>query len=117
MRFYDASVNALSFVTPILIQALPTVHLLLGFFLALWTFAFLTRIVLSWYPQVDESKGFWLLVVWPTEPVLKITRKVIAPIGGVDVTPVIWVGVVSLIRELSVGQQGLLSQILLKISS
>jgi YggT family protein len=38
---------------------------------------------------------------------------VIAPIGGVDVTPVIWVGLISLVRELLVGQQGLLSQILM----
>ena len=38
----------------------------------------------------------------------------IAPIGGVDVTPVIWVGVLSLVRELLVGQQGLLSQVLMR---
>ncbi|MDP6309726.1 MAG: YggT family protein, partial [Prochlorococcaceae cyanobacterium ETNP14_MAG_4] len=39
---------------------------------------------------------------------------VVAPIGGVDVTPVIWVGLISLLRELLVGQQGLISQILLR---
>jgi YggT family protein len=39
---------------------------------------------------------------------------VVAPIGGVDVTPVIWVGLISLFRELLVGQQGVLSQILLR---
>jgi YggT family protein len=38
----------------------------------------------------------------------------IQPIGGVDVTPVIWVGLVSLVRELLVGQQGLLTQLLLQ---
>ena len=32
--------------------------------------------------------------------------------GGVDITPVIWVGLISLLRELLVGQQGVLSQIL-----
>ena len=42
---------------------------------------------------------------------LGLSRRVIAPIGGVDVTPVIWVGLISLVRELLVGQQGLLSQI------
>jgi len=46
--------------------------------------------------------------------VLALTRRVVAPIGGVDVTPVIWVGLISLVRELLVGQQGLLSQILLR---
>ena len=104
---------ALSFVTPLLLQALPALHLLLGLLLAAWTLAFLLRIVLTWYPQVDLNKGAWPLVAWPTEPVLSVSRRVIAPIGGVDVTPVIWVGLISLVRELLVGQQGLLSQILM----
>ena len=54
------------------------------------------------------------MVALPTEPVLALSRRVIAPIGGVDVTPVIWVGVISLVRELLVGQQGLLSQLLMR---
>ena len=33
-----------------------------------------------------------------------------------DVTPVIWVGLISLLRELLVGQQGLLTQVLLPVS-
>ena len=106
--------NALSFVTPLLLQVLPTVHLLLGLLLAAWTLAFLLRIVLTWYPQVDLKQGAWPLIAWPTEPVLALTRRVVAPIGGVDVTPVIWVGLISLVRELLVGQQGLLSQILMR---
>ena len=90
------------------------VHLLLGLLLAAWTLAFLLRIVLTWYPQVDLKQGGWPLIALPTEPVLALTRQVVAPIGGVDVTPVIWVGLISLVRELLVGQQGLLSQILLR---
>ena len=90
------------------------VHLLLGLLLAAWTLAFLLRIVLTWYPQVDLKQGAWPLIAWPTEPALALTRRVVAPIGGVDVTPVIWVGLISLMRELLVGQQGLLSQILLR---
>ena len=97
-----------------LLQVLPMVHLLLGLLLAAWTLAFLLRIVLTWYPQVDLKQGAWPLIAWPTEPVLALTRRVVAPIGGVDVTPVIWVGLISLLRELLVGQQGLLSQVLLR---
>ena len=103
----------MSFVTPLLLQALPVLHLLLGLLLAAWTLAFLLRIVLTWYPQVDLNQGAWPLVAWPTELVLSVSRRVIAPIGGVDVTPVIWVGLISLVRELLVGQQGLISQILM----
>ena len=35
-------------------------------------------------------------------------RKIIPPIGGVDVGPVIWVGIISFLREILVGQQGLI---------
>lgn len=88
-------------------------HLLLGLLLAGWTLLFLFRIVLTWYPQVDLSRGLMRLVGWPTEPLLAPTRRMIQPIGGVDVTPVVWVGLISLLRELLVGQQGLLTQALL----
>ena len=106
--------DALRFVTSEIIKALPTLNLLLGLLLSVLTLAFLMRIVLTWYPKVNLSKGFWAMLAWPTEPVLAITRKFVAPIGGVDVTPVIWVGFISLIRELLVGQQGILSLIVIK---
>jgi len=114
VSFYDARSDALSFVTPTLVAILPVVHLVLGLLLALWTLSFLVRIVLTWYPQVDLKAGFWPLVAIPTEPFLALSRRLIAPIGGVDVTPVIWVGLVSLLRELLVGQQGLMSQMLMR---
>jgi YggT family protein len=82
--------------------------------LALWTLLFLFRIVLTWYPQVDLSRGAMRLIGAPTEPVLAATRRLIQPIGGVDVTPVVWVGLLSLVRELLVGQQGLVSQVLMR---
>ncbi len=103
--------------TPTLVAILPIFNVALGLLLAAWTLTFLARIVLTWYPQVDLSKGFWPVVAWPTEPILGLTRRVISPIGGVDVTPVIWVGLLSLLRELLVGQQGLLSLVLLRAQS
>ena len=93
--------------------ALPLLHLALGLLLAGWTLLFLFRIVLTWYPQIDLNKGLMRLVGAPTEPLLAPTRRWIQPIGGVDVTPVVWVGLISLLRELLVGQQGLLRQLLL----
>jgi YggT family protein len=97
-------------------QLLPPLHLLLGLVLAGWTLLFLFRIVLTWYPQVDLSRGAMRIVAVPTEPLLAPTRRLIAPIGGVDVTPVIWVGLISLVREILVGQQGLITQVMLKVS-
>jgi YggT family protein len=88
-------------------------HLVLGLALGTWTLLFLFRIVLTWYPQVDLNQGAMRLIGWPTEPLLAPTRRLIQPIGGVDVTPVVWVGLISLFRELMVGQQGLVTQLML----
>ena len=101
---------------PSWLPVLSGLHLVLGLGLALWTLLFLFRIVLTWYPQVDLSQGVMRLLSLPTEPFLAATRRLIQPIGGVDVTPVIWVGMVSLLRELVVGQQGLLTQVMLQAS-
>jgi YggT family protein len=91
---------------------LSLVHLALGLLLAAWTLLFLARLVLTWYPQLDLQQGPLRWLTRLTEPLLAPTRAVIQPIGGVDVTPVIWVGLVSLARELLVGQQGVLTQVL-----
>lgn len=77
-----------------------------------FTLAFLIRIILTWYPKIDLKIGFWRILYLPTEPFLVATRKIIAPIGGVDVTPIIWVGIMSLVRELLFSQQGLLTQLI-----
>ena len=104
--------NALSFVMPLLIKSLPTLHFLMGFLIGALTLAFLLRIILTWYPKINLKNGLWLLIFLPTEPVLAATRKIVSPIGGVDITPIIWVGLLSLFRELFLGQQGLLTQII-----
>lgn len=70
---------------------------------------FIFRIVLTWYPQIDLNRFPFNLVALPTEPFLVPTRKLVPPIGGVDITPIIWVGIVSLLREILLGQQGLLT--------
>lgn len=82
--------------------------LIVGLILSLYTLLFIFRIILTWYPQVELNEMPFKLVYWPTEPLLIPVRKVIPPIGGVDISPVIWAGVVSLLRELLAGQQGLL---------
>ena len=97
--------------------ALQSLQLGLGVVLGLWTLLFLFRIVLTWYPQLDLERGVLRWIRVPTEPFLAPTRRWIQPIGGVDVAPVIWVGLTSLVRELLVGQQGLVSQLLRQASA
>ena len=87
---------------------LTVIDLSLGIILSFLTLTFLIRLILTWYPKVDLNKGFLLLIAIPTSYILNLTRKVIPPIGGVDIGPVIWIGIISFLREILVGQQGLI---------
>ena len=84
----------------------------LGPLLGLMIFLFIFRIVLTWYPQVNLNQFPFNVVAWPTEPFLLPLRKIVPPIGGVDITPIIWVGIFSLLREILLGQQGLVTMML-----
>jgi len=86
--------------------------LAIGLLLGLMTILFIFRIVLTWYPQAELTRFPFSLVVLPTEPLLKPLRKVVSPIGGVDITPIIWVGLCTLLREILVGQQGLITMLI-----
>jgi YggT family protein len=87
------------------------VNITISLILVVMTFLFIFRIVLTWYPQVESQKLPFSLVILPTEPFLAPSRKLIPPIGGVDITPIVWVGIISLIREVLVGQQGIITML------
>ena len=91
-----------------IIKSLQILDVTLGISLSYLTIVFLIRLILTWYPKIDLSKGLWLLISIPSSFILNVTRKIIPPIGGVDVGPVIWIGVISFLREILVGQQGLI---------
>ena len=104
--------------------------------LAIGQLLFVVRIVLTWYPLVSMSvqgppagvyaslrslmltklhdgqensrKLPWALAVLPTEPFLKPTRKVVPPLVGVDISPVVWVAILSFTNEILLGPQGIL---------
>ncbi|MED6122328.1 Protein COFACTOR ASSEMBLY OF COMPLEX C SUBUNIT B ccb3, chloroplastic [Stylosanthes scabra] len=80
----------------------------LGPFLSAFGFLFILRIVMSWYPKLPVGKFPYVIAYAPTEPFLIATRKVIPPLAGVDVTPVVWFGLLSFLNEILVGPQGLL---------
>ena len=76
--------------------------------MGLYTFLFIVRIVLTWYPEAQGDRFPFNLVMVPTEFLLIPVRKVVPPFGGVDISPIIWVGITTLLREVLLGQQGLL---------
>ena len=86
-----------------------TIASLLGPVLNLGQLLMIARIVLSWYPNINYGKLPWVLAVRPTEPILKPTRKVIPIVGGLDVTPIVWVALLSFVNEILLGPQGILN--------
>jgi len=86
---------------------LPLAMFVAGPVLGLFELLMLVRIPLSWFPAT-EAKLPWRAIVVATEPLLVATRKVVPPQGGVDVSPVVWFAIISLVRELLVGGQGVL---------
>lgn len=81
---------------------------LVGPFINIFNILFIFRIVMSWYPGIPVKKFPFFLAYNPTEPVLGPTRRLIPPVGGVDVAPVIWVALMSFANEILLGKQGLL---------
>jgi YggT family protein len=98
----------MTFITQQPMTADSLINWTVGSLLGLMTLLFIFRIVLTWYPQVNLNRFPLNLVALPTEPFLVLLRKLVPPIGGVDITPIIWVGIFSLLREILLGQQGLL---------
>ncbi len=86
-----------------------SLSILLGFMILSNVF----RIVFSWYPQITLTQFPYSLIYYPTEPLLFLLRKLIPPLGGVDMAPVAAVALFSLVRELLLGQQGILTLMLL----
>ena len=84
------------------------VSAVLGPLFSLSTVLFIVRIVMTWYPSVPYTKLPWVVAYAPTEPLLKPTRALVPPVGGVDVSPIIWVGMISFMNEILLGKQGLL---------
>mmetsp|Transcript_12541 Transcript_12541/g.30302 ORF Transcript_12541/g.30302 Transcript_12541/m.30302 type:complete len:102 (-) Transcript_12541:12-317(-) len=89
-------------------ENLETIRSTLDIGLALLSTLFFIRIPISWYPDMDLNKFPQVIACAPTEPVLKLIRSAIPPLFGVDISPVVVYGVLSFVREIFLGQQGLI---------
>lgn len=77
----------------------------------IFTILYIIRVPMTWYPDIDGNKLPWLVAYVPTEPILSVTRKVVPLVSGVDVSPIVWVGLISFLNEILLGPQGLLTLI------
>ncbi|EFN57133.1 hypothetical protein CHLNCDRAFT_13727, partial [Chlorella variabilis] len=79
--------------------------------LTLSSMLMIVRIVMSWYPEIDGKALPWSIAYTPTEPLLAQTRKLVPPFNGLDVSPIVWVALLSFLAEILTGPQGILSLI------
>jgi len=63
---------------------------------------------------VDLNKLPANIVAWPTEPFLRVTRVVVPPAFGVDISPIIWFAFLNFLREILISDQGILTILLSK---
>lgn len=53
------------------------------------TWAIIIRVLLSWIPNLDRGNPLVQLLSQITEPVLGPARRIIPPIGGLDISPIV----------------------------
>lgn len=64
------------------------VILIVGYLVQFLAFAILARALLSWFP-IDRNGPIFQFLNAVTDPILEPLRKVIPPIGMIDITPMV----------------------------
>jgi YggT family protein len=62
--------------------------LVVGYIIQMLAFAIFARAILSWFP-IDKNGPIFQFLNTVTEPVLDPLRRVIPPIGMIDITPMV----------------------------
>jgi len=91
------------------VVAITIVRPTLDVFVNVLSFLFLCRTIISWYPKTDLTKLPYSAAVWPTEPLLVPVRGLIPPAFGVDISAIVWIMLLQFVREITIGQQGILT--------
>jgi YggT family protein len=67
-------------------------------FLQLYSLLLIGRILLSWFPNLDWSNQPWATITQLTDPYLDLFRRFIPPLGGFDLSPMVAIIVLSVLR-------------------
>lgn len=70
---------------------------LIYFLLVVFQFILLTRVLLSWFPNVDRGNPIVRFIYNATEPILSPIRNLLPATGGLDFSPLIVFLLISLI--------------------
>jgi YggT family protein len=72
---------------------------LLGFLLEIYSFVVLARVLLTWVPNLDPYHPAVQFLQRITDPVLEPARRLIPPIGMIDISPIIVMIVLSFLAN------------------
>jgi YggT family protein len=68
--------------------------------LTVLSWAILIRVLLSWIPNLDRGNPLVQLLAQITDPVLEPARRIIPPIGGMDISPIVVLLLLRLLQQL-----------------
>lgn len=68
-------------------------------FFDILSFLIIVRVLLSWFPHRPHN-AFFDFIVDATNPVMRLARKITPPLGMLDLSPVIALLAISLLRSL-----------------
>ena len=71
--------------------------------ITLYNYLLIIRILLTWFPNLDTSNPILTSLFSRTDPYLNVFRGVIPPLGGLDLSPILALISLSLIKQLIVG--------------
>jgi YggT family protein len=72
----------------------------LSILLTILSWAILIRVLLSWIPNLDRGNPLVRLLAQITDPVLEPARRIIPPIGGMDLSPIVVLLLLRLLQQL-----------------
>ena len=72
----------------------------LNLLLTALTAAILIRVLLTWIPNLDASNPLVRLLNQVTDPILAPARRLIPPIGGMDLSPIVVILVLQVLQRL-----------------
>lgn len=62
---------------------------LLAAIIEIYIFVLIARILITWIPNIDPSNSIVQLLFQVTDPILEPARKLIPPIGMIDISPIV----------------------------
>ncbi len=73
---------------------------LLASLIQIYTFVLLLRILATWIPNLDPYNPIVRILFQITDPILEPARKLIPPIGMIDISPIVVFIVLGILQDL-----------------